>query len=103
MASVKTRKHASSVTLRQKGQLTLPADVCRALGVKAGDYLELTVEGSRIILRPSHEAALDALTELRHAIAESGVTEAELIASGEEIAKEQFRRDYPELADELGI
>ena len=103
MAQLKARKKASTVTLREKGQLTLPAAICRALGVKPGDYLDLNVEDGRIILRPSQDAALDTLTELRRAIAESGVTEEELIASGEEVAREQFRRDYPELADEIGI
>lgn len=35
-----------------RGQVTLPADVRRALGLQGGDALEVTIEDGRIILQP---------------------------------------------------
>ncbi|MFQ6097603.1 MAG: AbrB/MazE/SpoVT family DNA-binding domain-containing protein [Armatimonadota bacterium] len=40
------------VKVRQKAQITLPLKVREALGIEEGDYLEVTVEGSRIVLTP---------------------------------------------------
>lgn len=35
-----------------RGQVTLPAEVRRALGLKGGDSLEVGVEDGRIVLQP---------------------------------------------------
>ena len=42
------------VKLRQKGQITLPAEVRRELGLMENDELVLTLEDDRIVLRPLH-------------------------------------------------
>ena len=38
--------------VRPASQLTLPADVCRALGIKPGDYLDATILDKGVLLRP---------------------------------------------------
>lgn len=38
--------------LRAKGQITIPDDVRRAAGIEEGDYLEMTVQGDAVVLRP---------------------------------------------------
>jgi len=43
---------SSMVTITSKGQVTLPVDVRRALSLKAGDKLILTVEEDRLVIRP---------------------------------------------------
>jgi len=40
-----------STTVSSRYQITLPAEVRRALGIKPGDRLEVEVEGGRIVLR----------------------------------------------------
>lgn len=40
------------VRVKDKAQITLPVKVRRALGIEQGDYLEVAVEGSRIVLTP---------------------------------------------------
>ncbi len=70
------------VTLRPKRQLTLPAEVCEALGIEPGDLLELSVEGRVLTARPKKAKAMDALREIRDSFARSGVTEAELLKAG---------------------
>ncbi|WP_313562970.1 AbrB/MazE/SpoVT family DNA-binding domain-containing protein [Ruminiclostridium cellobioparum] len=40
------------VELRQKSQVTIPADILKALNIKAGDKLEFTVQDGKIIVQP---------------------------------------------------
>ncbi len=40
--------------LRQKGQITLPVEVRRKLGLVENDELILTLEDNHIVLRPLH-------------------------------------------------
>ena len=41
-----------TVTLSRKNQITIPARVCRELGLKAGARLSVDAQGSQIILTP---------------------------------------------------
>jgi len=40
------------VRVKDKAQITLPAKVRRTLGIEEGDYLEVQLEGNRIVLIP---------------------------------------------------
>ena len=42
----------SLAKVKQKGQVTIPADIREELGLDEGDYVEVTREGSRIVLTP---------------------------------------------------
>ncbi len=92
-----------SVTIRARRQMTLPRQVCEALGVGPGDRLVLEVSDGVLIARPRQVAALDALRALQQAFVESGVTEKELLESGREVRDELFREKYPDLARKHGI
>jgi len=48
----KERSATLLVKVKRRGQITLPAKVRRALGIEEGDYLEVRVEGDRIVLIP---------------------------------------------------
>lgn len=69
---------AEQVTLRAKRQITLPAEICQALGISVGDQLEIWLEGEMLMARPKRAVAREALRELREVLAESGVSEEEL-------------------------
>jgi len=43
---------AASSTISSKGQITVPIEVRRRLGVKQGDRVEFVVEDGKTILRP---------------------------------------------------
>jgi len=47
------------VALRQKGRITVPASIRRALGLREGDRLELSAEGGAIVLRPKRVVTAD--------------------------------------------
>jgi AbrB family looped-hinge helix DNA binding protein len=91
------------VKLREKRQVTLPAEVCEQLGLRQGDEFELRVENGMAIIEPRRTRALKALEAVRKALEDAGVTEEELLASGREIRKEIFRERYPDLAAKHGI
>ncbi|MGC8849275.1 MAG: AbrB/MazE/SpoVT family DNA-binding domain-containing protein [Candidatus Bathyarchaeia archaeon] len=40
------------VTLREKGRVTIPSSIRKALALRTGDRLQLTAEGGAIILKP---------------------------------------------------
>jgi antitoxin PrlF len=40
-------------TLSSKGQITIPLEIRRRLGLKEGDRVEFVVEGERTIIRPA--------------------------------------------------
>jgi len=75
------------VTLRPKRQLTLPADICKALGIEPGDLLELSVEGRVLTARPKKAKAMDALREIRNSFKRSGITEGEMLKAGRRVRR----------------
>ncbi|HEU0073345.1 MAG TPA: AbrB/MazE/SpoVT family DNA-binding domain-containing protein [Dehalococcoidia bacterium] len=91
------------ISLRDKRQLTLPAELCKELGLEPGDLLDAEVEDGKLVVRLARKAALDALRELQRAFAEAGISEDEWIEGAREVRKEIFREDYPELAERYGV
>jgi antitoxin component of MazEF toxin-antitoxin module len=83
-----------TVVLRPRRQLTLPGDVCRALGIQPGDRLVVEVKNEVLIARPQSRVALAALDAIRKAFAESGVSEEQLLESGRQIRDELFAEKY---------
>lgn len=56
--------------VKQKGQVTIPANIREHFGLDEGDYVEVTTEGSRIVLTPKeftdrHPAVDAALAEAK--------------------------------------
>ncbi len=40
------------VKVKEKAQITLPAKIRQALGIKEGDYLEADISGGQVVLTP---------------------------------------------------
>jgi antitoxin PrlF len=76
-------KRLALVQLSPRGQVTLPIDVRRVLGVKAGDAMVVSVEGGRIVLSPAVVTPVERYTDERLAEFEqaSQMTAAELGAA----------------------
>jgi antitoxin PrlF len=43
-------------TISSKGQITVPLEIRRRLGLKEGDRVEFVIEGERTVIRPAHPA-----------------------------------------------
>jgi AbrB family looped-hinge helix DNA binding protein len=72
------------VRVKGKYQVTIPKEVRRKLGLRVGDYLEVEVQGSTILLKPKAlldkdealeklQAVLEKLREKRAALSEEEV------------------------------
>lgn len=74
------------VKLKQKGQMTLPAELRRALSLKEGDLLEANVENGKVVLSPKalvdreRQAAVERF--LKRAAKDAEQIEAQLKAEG---------------------
>ena len=84
----------ADIVLRPKRQITLPREICECLGIKAGDILEVTVEGSTILARPRKTVALEALREIQKVFRQSGITEQDIQTAGRRIRKEVAGKRY---------
>ena len=51
----------TTIKVSAKHQITLPASVCRQVGIRTGDTLRVQVDGARIILEPVPADALQRL------------------------------------------
>ena len=93
----------SLVKIRRSAQITLPADICRALNVGDGDYLEAEVVEGGVLLRPvaagKRAGALRRIDEARRTVRPTPEQAAKPIEDQEqEILEEvkEVRRAYAE-------
>jgi AbrB family looped-hinge helix DNA binding protein len=82
------------VVLGRNGQLTLPAWIRDALGLREGDRLVLSIAGQSLTMTPRRAMAFEALREIRAAFAGAGVSEEELQAEGRHVREELTRSRY---------
>ncbi len=92
MSNPKTQ--SLDVVLRDRRQITLPAELCTKLGLQVGDRLEVRLEDDTLVVKPKKALALRALREIQAAFAASGMTEEELQESGRKIREEIYRERH---------
>lgn len=78
------------VKLIRHGQITLPAEFRRALDLKEGDYLEVEIEGDRIILKPKVVLDRTEAIERLHRLMDK------VQARNEDFSEEEVERDVQE-------
>ena len=72
------------VRVQEKGQVTLPAEVRKSLGLKKGDLVAITQTADGVLITPSEVIASRALDRIGEALRSQGLTLEELIESGRE-------------------
>jgi AbrB family looped-hinge helix DNA binding protein len=75
------------VRVRGKYQVTIPKEVRRKLGLRVGDYLEVEVQGSAILLKPKALLDKDEALEKLRAVLEK-LRERRAALSEEEVERE---------------
>ena len=75
-------KPATLIQLSERGQLTLPAEVRKALGLRGGDAFQVRVEDGRVVLEPVEVTPIELYTEER----------IEEFLEGAEMSEEQLAR-----------
>lgn len=82
------------VRVQEKGQVTLPTELRKKLGLKKGDLVEVVETPQGLLITPQEALAVRALDEIGAALRERGVTLEELIESGREIRDELVKEQY---------
>jgi AbrB family looped-hinge helix DNA binding protein len=82
------------VRIQEKGQVTLPADIRKRLGLIKGDLVAVEGTPEGVMITPQGVLALEALEEIGKALKEQGLTLEEMIESGREERDELLRELY---------
>ena len=77
--------------MQEKGQVTLPADVRKRLGIKKGDLVAFVETPEGVLITPQELVATKALADIGKALKEQGLSLEDMIESGREIREELFR------------
>ena len=72
------------VRVQEKGQVTLPAEVRKRLGLKKGDLVAITETPEGVLITPQEVIATRTLDQIGAALRERGLSLEELIESGRE-------------------
>src|SRR3990170_3662888 len=77
-------KERRLVRIQEKGQVTLPVEVRRRLGLKKGDLVAVEATEQAVVITPQEVVAVKALDRIGELLREKGLTLEELIESGRE-------------------
>lgn len=89
------------VRVQEKGQVTLPAEVRRKLGLKKGDLVAIVETEEGVLITPREVIATKALNRIGQILKEQGLSLEELVETGREerarIIEEKYgiRPDQP--------
>jgi AbrB family looped-hinge helix DNA binding protein len=72
------------VRIQEKGQVTLPSEMRKKLGLKKGDLVAITQTAEGVLITPQQVVATRALDRIGEILREQGLTLEDLIESGRE-------------------
>ena len=80
--------------VQQRGQVTIPIELRRKLGIQEGGVVAFTETENGILISPQEVLAMDALERVGKVLKERGISLEELIESGRGIRDEMVEEDY---------
>ena len=80
--------------VQEKGQVTIPVEIRRKLGLKKGDLVAFVETEQGVLISPQEVVAMEALDKLGEMLKEKGIALEDLIESGREIRGEIVREKY---------
>lgn len=86
--------------LQAKGQVTIPVEIRKKLGLEKGDLVAFVETEQGVIISPQEVVAMEALDRIGEALKEKGISLGELMESGREIRGEMLEEKYGIIADE---
>jgi AbrB family looped-hinge helix DNA binding protein len=82
------------VRVQEKGQVTLPAETRRKLGLKKGDLVAIMETPDGVLITPQQVVAMKALDRIGEVLREQGLTLEDLIESGREVRGQILKEKY---------
>ena len=80
--------------VQEKGQVTIPAEIRRKLGLEKGDLVAFVETEQGVLISPQETIAMDALDRIGKVLKEKGLTLEELMESGREIRGKLLEKEY---------
>lgn len=80
--------------VQKRGQVTIPVDLRRKLGVEEGDVVAFVETKDGILISRREVLAMDALDRISKALQKQGISLEELIETGREVRGEIVAEEY---------
>jgi antitoxin PrlF len=90
----KMKEDTILATVRKKGQITIPLEMRRQLGLEEGSVVAFVMTEDGILISPREVLTVQALDRIEQALSEQGISLDELIESGREIREELIEQEY---------
>lgn len=81
-------------TVQEKGQVTIPAEIRRKLGLKKGDYVAFVETEDGVLISRREVVTMKALREIGESLKEKGISLEDLLESGRDIRAELLEEIY---------
>jgi AbrB family looped-hinge helix DNA binding protein len=95
----RTMAQSGLSAVQAKGQVTIPSEIRKRLGLKKGDLVAFIETDRGVLISPQEVVAMEALDQIGRLLREKGVTQDELMESGREIREDLLRELYDLSAD----
>jgi len=82
------------VRIQEKGQVTIPTEIRKKLGLKRGDLVAVMETPEGVFITPQQVLATKALDSTGNILKEQGISLEDLIASGREIRTDLLQETY---------
>jgi antitoxin PrlF len=82
------------VRIQEKGQVTIPTEIRKKLGLKQGDLVAVMETPEGVFITPQQVLATKAFDSIGNILKEQGVSLEELIASGRDIRTDLLQEAY---------
>jgi antitoxin PrlF len=82
------------VRIQEKGQVTIPQEIRKKLGLKRGDLVAVMETPDGVFITPQQVVASKAFDRIGDILKEQGLSVDELIASGREIRGDLLHETY---------
>src|ERR687896_1761533 len=82
------------VRIQEKGQVTIPTEIRKKLGLKRGDLVAVMETPEGVFITPQQVVATKAFDSIGNILKEQGVSLEELIASGRDIRSDLLQEAY---------
>jgi antitoxin component of MazEF toxin-antitoxin module len=84
----------TTINIRQRRQVTLPAKLLKQLSVGVGDQLVMSVQDNALVAKPTKNVVVHALDAVQQALEKAGVSEKELQAEGSKVRQQLVSNLY---------
>jgi antitoxin PrlF len=82
------------VRIQEKGQVTIPTEIRKKLGLKRGDLVAVMETPEGVFITPQQVVATKAFDRIGDILKEQGLSVDELITSGREIRADLLKETY---------